>query len=99
MWGQSGSLSASAGARDVISIIAITREPAHIGVCIGDGYTKEFVTAGQCKAAYFEMPFDESTTGPVRLSLNGKITRGPAIQAEVRGEKVSLSKTSALHKT
>lgn len=91
VWGQGGSDSATCGARDVISIMAVTRGPASITATIGDSREMTFRTHWHSWSplSYFEMPFDSQTTGPVQITLNGKTTRGPAIGNESDHESVS----------
>ncbi|KAK3316639.1 glycoside hydrolase [Apodospora peruviana] len=77
-WGQCGSGSAAHGARDVISVMVVSRGPGAVVVTIGDQkYT--FNIYGSTPLSYFEIPFDCNSTGPVTLSLNGKTTWGPEI--------------------
>ncbi|KAK5654325.1 hypothetical protein OQA88_7503 [Cercophora sp. LCS_1] len=80
-WGQSGSESAATGARDVISIVAITKTSASVTVAIG-GYYWNFATKPNSPVSYFELPFDGRITGPVRLTLNGRTAEGPPIVNE-----------------
>lgn len=89
VWGQGGSVSAVHGARDVISIMAITRDPAFIRVAIGECREMTFRTHNGSPISYFEMPFDSHTTGAVEMTLNGRTTRGPEIMCESGCEKVS----------
>ncbi|KAK4133767.1 glycoside hydrolase family 71 protein [Trichocladium antarcticum] len=92
-WGQGGSDSAACGARDVISIMAVTRGPASITATIGESREMTFRTHWHSWSplSYFEMPFDSQTTGPVQITLNGKTTIGPAIGNESDHESASLN--------
>ena len=89
VWGQGGSVSAAHGARDVVSVMAVTRGPASVTVSIGESQMMTFRTHGQSPISYFEMPFDSQTTGAVEITLNGKTTKGPEITGEIENEAVS----------
>jgi glucan endo-1,3-alpha-glucosidase len=82
-WGQGGCQSASQGARDVVSVLAVTREPTALHVSIG-GLSQEFITHHQQHGhlTFFEVPFD-GRVGPVQLFMNGKSVTGPEIRNEV----------------
>lgn len=78
-WGQCGSESAADGAKDVVSVMVVAREPADLTVVIGG--REHFIRAqGPTPLSYFEIPFDHTMTGPVILVLNGKVTYGPEIK-------------------
>lgn len=78
VWGQGGSQTASQGAKDVISVLAITKEPTTVTISIGDS-SQEFETHQRLgHVSLFEVPF-EGRTGPVQLALNGKSAAGTAI--------------------
>ncbi|KAK3942588.1 glycoside hydrolase [Diplogelasinospora grovesii] len=81
-WGQGGSDSAANGARDVISIMAVTKGATSVSVNIGNKVQKTCHTTEQMRISYFEMPFHEGTTGPVMMSMNGKTVKGPEIRNE-----------------
>ncbi len=80
-WGQGGCESAANGARDVISIMAATEDSRDLTVSIGE-YRWVFKTRPDTGVSYFEAPFGWQTTGPVRLTLDGKETEGPPITNE-----------------
>ena len=65
----------------MISVVTITRGPGSLSVAVGD-VEKKFGINGKPPVSYFEVPFDVSTTGPVRLTLNGRTTYGPPITNE-----------------
>lgn len=88
VWGQGGDALAAHGAKDVISVVAITKEENTVTVTLGDGKPREFQTARG--SSYFEIPFDENTLGPVRLRLNGQVTEGPDIHCNCE-DKVSFN--------
>ena len=78
-WGQCGSESAADGAKDVVSVMVVAREPADLIVVIGG--REHFIRAqGSTPLSYFEIPFDHTMAGPVILVLNGKVTYGPEIR-------------------
>lgn len=77
-WGQCGSELAVDGARDVVSVMAVTRDPTELIVVIG-GREHIIKTRSSTPLSYFEIPFDHTMTGPVTLVLNGKVTHGPEI--------------------
>jgi glucan endo-1,3-alpha-glucosidase len=82
------------GARDVLSVMSVTKEPVSIVVQIGDSTRMIFETNGKKLLSYFEVPFDNSTTGPVVLSVNGESTTGPEIsQNRSADEEVSAAAT------
>ncbi|KAK3331882.1 glycoside hydrolase [Cercophora scortea] len=80
-WGQGGSQSAAEGARDVISVMAVTKGSTSVAVTIG-GQQMSFKTRNKASVDYFEMPFDNGTTGPVTISLNGRTTYGPEVTCD-----------------
>lgn len=81
-WGQGGGRSASHGARDVVSVLAVTREPTALHVSIG-GLSQEFTTHHQHgHLTFLEVPFD-GRVGPVQLYMSGKSVTGPGIRNEV----------------
>ncbi|KAF7543086.1 hypothetical protein G7Z17_g11025 [Cylindrodendrum hubeiense] len=77
VWGQSGSESASVGARDVVSIITITIDDTEVQLDIG-GTSQSFVANGTNRVNYFEVPFN-GALGDVSLTMNGLSSTGPAI--------------------
>ncbi|KAK4112910.1 glycoside hydrolase family 71 protein [Canariomyces notabilis] len=79
VWGQGGSILAACGARDVVSVMAVTKGAASITVAIGKSYKVVFETQEQDPISYFEVPFGSHTTGAVVISMNGKSTVGPEI--------------------
>ncbi|KAK3401772.1 glycoside hydrolase [Sordaria brevicollis] len=88
VWGQGGDALAAHGAKDVISVVAITKEENTVTVTLGDGQPREFQTVRG--SSYFEIPFDETTLGPVRLQLNGQVTEGPEIHCNCE-DKVNFN--------
>ncbi|KAM7186640.1 Glycoside hydrolase [Rhypophila sp. PSN 637] len=78
-WGQGGCESAANAARDVVSVMAVTRHPSDIIVVIG-GREHHIRTGGETPLSYYEIPFDYTMTGPVILVLNGKAIWGPEIR-------------------
>lgn len=94
VWGQGGQIPAKHGARDVISVMSVTRGPASITVAIGDLREMTFRTQSHSPVSYFEMPFDSNTTGPVLVTLNGRTTIGPEITPKSGDEKVSVKMKS-----
>lgn len=76
VWGQGGTVSASQGARDVVSVITVTTGDTEVKLAIGDT-EKTFVT-NETGVNYFEMPFD-GAVGNVSLSMNGASVTGWAI--------------------
>lgn len=88
-WGHGGCGSALNGARDVVSVVALTKEPCQLTVSIGDqSWTFEAGTASS--VSYFEVQFDSTMTGPVRISLDGNTAEGPAIVNECCHGQVRL---------
>ena len=87
-WGQGGCESACEGARDVVSILAITASSRPVTVAIGENEWT-FDTKGEVPISCFEIPFDGETTGPVRISLGGKTTEGPPIVSDCHEDEVS----------
>ncbi|KAL2264472.1 hypothetical protein VTK26DRAFT_37 [Humicola hyalothermophila] len=91
VWGQGGSVAAACGARDVVSVMAITRGATSITVTIGGTHQTTFETLDSSRISYFEMPFGSNTTGPVEISLNGRTVTGPEITAELDSDGHSLN--------
>lgn len=81
VWGQGGSDSAANGARDVVSVMAITVDDTEILVSIG-GSRESFRTNSSNPVNYFELPFN-GRSGPVTLSMNGKTVAGSEITNSV----------------
>ncbi|KAM0420416.1 hypothetical protein ACHAPT_011837 [Fusarium lateritium] len=83
VWGQGGSQSASVGAKDVVSVVAITTGEEEVLIKIGDGREKRFIANGTgSRASYFEVPF-EGALGEVKLEMGGKSVVGGAITANL----------------
>lgn len=82
-------MSATHGARDVISVMAVTRGLASITVTVGDSHRMTFETNSRDTVSYFEVPFNSHTTGPVWLDLNGRVAEGPEIRGDCEQKKVS----------
>lgn len=82
VWGQGGSQSARQGAKDVVSVLAITTGPTTLVVSIGDS-SKEFKFNSPHKPRVFfvHVPF-AGRAGVVTLEMNGKMARGPPITNE-----------------
>ncbi|KAK0644585.1 glycoside hydrolase [Cercophora newfieldiana] len=80
-WGQGGCESAARGARDVISVLALTTGARQLTVAIGQSVWR-FETSRKSTVSYFEVPFGDSTVGPVRVTLGQKFVDGPAIVNE-----------------
>lgn len=59
-------------------------------VVIGD-LEWSFETKRRSSVSYFEVPFDHATTGPVRITLDGKTVEGPAIVNECCHGEVSVA--------
>ncbi|KAH7175340.1 glycoside hydrolase [Dactylonectria macrodidyma] len=78
VWGQGGSESASAGTRDVVSVITITVDETEFQLSIGDTTQTFFANGTENRVNYFEMPFD-GALGAVSLTMNGVTTTGPSI--------------------
>ncbi|KAF4983704.1 hypothetical protein FZEAL_920 [Fusarium zealandicum] len=79
VWGQGGGESASAGARDVVSVVAITDGEEEVLIRIGDAEQGRFIANGTGKrASYFEVPFD-GKLGEVTLEMAGRSVVGGAI--------------------
>ncbi|KAL2129258.1 hypothetical protein VTI74DRAFT_8012 [Chaetomium olivicolor] len=91
VWGQGGSVPAAHCAKDVVSVMAITREAAVISLAIGDSCKMTFETSCPSPVSYFEVPFGRHTTGPVVLSLNDRTTTGPEIRSDCEDEMASLN--------
>ncbi|KAK4145665.1 glycoside hydrolase [Dichotomopilus funicola] len=95
VWGQGGSAPATRGARDVVSVLAVTKNPARITLEIGHTCRMVFETRSRNPVSYFEVPFDEYTTGVVSLSLGNKTTVGPEIETRTDAdEKASMNAVS-----
>jgi len=84
-WGQSGEELAMNGARDVISVVALTCESVPVTVIIGAKEETVWTKPGR-GVSYFEIPFDRRTIGPVEISLNGQTSEGPPIMCECDGQ-------------
>ncbi|KAK4449564.1 glycoside hydrolase [Podospora aff. communis PSN243] len=80
-WGQGGCDSAARGARDVVSIVALTMESRQLTVVIGQRVWY-FQTNPNSRVSYFEVPFDSRTVGSVRIALGQKYVDGPPIVNE-----------------
>lgn len=80
-WGPGGGGSAARGARDVISVVALTTGARQLTVAIGQRVWY-FETNRKSRASYFEVPFDSSIVGPVRVTLGDKAVDGPPIVNE-----------------
>ncbi|KAK3991566.1 glycoside hydrolase [Cladorrhinum sp. PSN332] len=80
-WGQGGTLPASNGARDVISVLALCKAPSTVTVAIS-GRWATFDTRPNVAVSYFEMPFDSKISGAVTIAMNGLTTEGPPILNE-----------------
>ncbi|KAK4153837.1 glycoside hydrolase [Chaetomidium leptoderma] len=91
VWGQGGNVSATHAARDVISVMAVTKGFARITVTIGESRRMTFETNSRNPLSYFEVPFDSHTTGPVLLALDGRTTSGPEIEGRCEEGKTSLN--------
>lgn len=89
VWGQGGVVSATHGAKDVVSVMAVTKGLASITVTIGNSRRVTFETNSQNPVSYFEVPIDRHTTGPVLLALNGRTTTGAEIVAGCDESEVS----------
>jgi glucan endo-1,3-alpha-glucosidase len=89
VWGQGGTVSATHGTRDVISVMAVTKGPASLTVTVGDSLRMSFDISSPSPVSYFEVPFDRYTTGVVTLTLNGRWTKGPEIRDGSQDSKVS----------
>ncbi|KAF3762045.1 family 71 glycoside hydrolase [Cryphonectria parasitica EP155] len=78
VWGQGGSRSASQGARDVISVMSISKDPTAVTISIGDQEVRphHHQRHGYVSFAHVQV---EGRTGPVRLSMHGRSATGPAI--------------------
>ncbi|KAI8674476.1 hypothetical protein NCS57_00345500 [Fusarium keratoplasticum] len=83
VWGQGGSESASVGAKDVVSVVAITTGEEEVLIKIGDSREERFIANGTgTRASYFEVPFDGSL-GEVKLEMGGRSVVGGAITANL----------------
>ncbi|KAL2162356.1 hypothetical protein VTH06DRAFT_7269 [Thermothelomyces fergusii] len=91
VWGQGGQISAAHGAKDVVSVMAVTKGPACITVAVGNSRRLTFETSSYNPVSYFELPFDCYTSGPVLLTLNGETTIGPEIRPWHGDGKPSLN--------
>ncbi|KAK4118909.1 glycoside hydrolase family 71 protein [Parathielavia appendiculata] len=99
VWGPGGTVSAAHGARDVISVMAVTRSLARINIAIGTSRRMTFETDSRSRVSYFELPFDSLTTGTVTLTLNGKTAVGPEIKGTCEGGNVSATHTRHAYQT
>lgn len=77
-WGQGGCHSAAHGAKDVMSIMALTTDTRTLSIAIGQ-YMWNFETHPNTPVSYFEVPFHCGIVGPVRITLGEKAIEGPAI--------------------
>ncbi|KAH6842599.1 glycoside hydrolase family 71 protein [Chaetomium sp. MPI-CAGE-AT-0009] len=91
VWGQGGTVSAAHGAKDVISVMAVTKGFACITVTIGSACRVTFETRSRNPVSYFEVPYDNRTTGPVSLTLDGNTVTGPEIEVWDGNGKASLN--------
>ncbi|RSL46654.1 hypothetical protein CEP53_010246 [Fusarium sp. AF-6] len=83
VWGQGGSESASVGAKDVVSVVAITTGEEEVLIKIGDSREERFIANGTgTRASYFELPF-EGALGEVTLEMGGRSVVGGAITADM----------------
>lgn len=87
-WGHGGCGSALNGARDVVSVVALTKEPCPLVVSIGE-QRWTFQAGTTSSVSYFEVQFDSTITGPVGISLDENTTEGPAIVNECCHGQVS----------
>jgi glucan endo-1,3-alpha-glucosidase len=78
VWGQGGRQSAAHGARDVVSVVALTNGMRSVSVDIG-GSREVFHTRGDYPVTYFEVPF-RGRCGPVTVGIEGRSKTGPAIE-------------------
>ncbi|KAL2670071.1 hypothetical protein Neosp_014952 [[Neocosmospora] mangrovei] len=79
VWGQDGTESASVGAKDVVSVVAITTGEEEVLIKIGDSREERFIANGTgTRASYFEVPFDGSL-GEVTLQMGDRSVVGGAI--------------------
>lgn len=81
VWGQGGTHSASRGARDLISVLAITKEPTTVFLSIGDSSQELQTHHRNGHVSFFEVPVD-GRTGLVTLAMHGESGQGPAISNE-----------------
>ena len=88
-WGHGGCGSALNGARDVVSVVALTKKSCPFTVSIGE-HCWTFQAGTTSSVSYYEVQFDSTMTGPVRISLDGSTTEGPAIVNECSHGQVSL---------
>ena len=88
-WGHGGCGSALGGSRDVVSVVALTKDPCPLIVSIGE-HCWTFQVGINSPISYHEIPFDSTTVGPVCISLDGNTTEGPAIQNECCHGQVSI---------
>lgn len=79
IWGQGGCHSASIGVRDVISVLAITREPTSVTIGIGDSFQELRTHHKHGHVHFFEVPV-QGSTGPVTLSMHGRLSTGPDLR-------------------
>ena len=87
-WGHGGCGSALEGSRDVVSVVALTKDPCPLIVSIGE-HSWTFQVGMNSPISYHEIPFDSTTVGPVRISLDGNTTEGAAIQNDCCHGQVS----------
>ncbi|KAK0742942.1 glycoside hydrolase [Schizothecium vesticola] len=88
-WGHGGCGSALNGARDVVSVVTLTKEPCPLTVSIGE-HRWTFQAGKTSSVSYYEVQFDSTMTGPVRISLDGNTTEGLAIVNECCHGQVRL---------
>ncbi|KAM7196353.1 glycoside hydrolase family 71 protein [Rhypophila sp. PSN 637] len=79
VWGQKGTLSATAGVKDVINIFSVSVRETTLTVTLGDAEKELKVEAGTPQ--FFQVPLRdlENETGNVTITMNGNTTEGPAI--------------------
>lgn len=78
VWGQGGSASAADGAKDIVSIIALTNGAADVKVTVGDAEVTAEAKGSFGKASFYEASF-EGKTGAVTVTVNGESTTGAEI--------------------
>lgn len=72
--------------------MAVTKGAACVTVTVGNACRVTFETRSQNPVSYFEVPYDNRTTGPVSLMLDGKTAIGPKIEAWHGHRKVSYGR-------
>ncbi|KAI0395547.1 glycoside hydrolase family 71 protein [Xylariaceae sp. FL0594] len=78
VWGQGGSASAADGAKDVVSIIALTNSAADVKVTVGGVEISAESKGSFGKASFYEASFG-GNAGAVTVTVNGKSTTGAEI--------------------